>query len=64
MSKKFLTGEDCLEVIRDLSRSQGSYGRLYDAIMNNGEDTKADALEVMEDQGFTDPVDLILWIEQ
>lgn len=64
MSKKFLTGEDCLEIIRSLSRSQGSYGRLYDAIMHNGEDTKADALEMMEEQGFTDAVELILWIEQ
>ena len=50
--------DDILAAIKSLAHSQGSYGRLYEAIKDND-----DALEYLEEQNFSDPVDLILFLE-
>ena len=47
---------EIIDAIRSLARSQGSYGRLLDNLTD-------EALDYLEEQNFTDPVDLILWIE-
>lgn len=56
-----MTGEECLQVIRDLARCQGSYGRLLMEIETA--DNRDEILEAMENENFSDGVDLILWIE-
>lgn len=43
-------------LFRDLARSQGSYGRLLENITEEG-------YAFLEAQNFTDPVDLILYLE-
>lgn len=52
-----------LDIIRDLSHSQGFYQRLYDNIMNLEEEAFRDFKEVMEAQNFKDPVDVIMFFE-
>lgn len=49
---------EILTAIKDLSHSQGFYGRLLEAIEEN------DAiLQQLEEQNFKDTVDMILWLE-
>lgn len=54
-----ISGDDILNTVRTLAQSQGSYGRLLEQLENDEE-----ALEYLEQQGFEDPVDLILFLEQ
>ncbi|MDD2326282.1 MAG: hypothetical protein PHW63_09835 [Alphaproteobacteria bacterium] len=56
-----MTGEECLQVIRDLAKSQGSYGRLLREIETA--DNRDEIVEVLDNANFNDAVDLILWIE-
>lgn len=53
-----MTKEDIYKYIRDLSRSQGYYGRLLNAIEED-----ESILIHLEEQGFSDPVDMILYLE-
>lgn len=50
-----------LENIRILAASQGFYGRLYQSIMESNE--KENILQYLENQNFTDAIDLILFLE-
>lgn len=55
-----------LDVIKKMALSQGFYGRLYDGLMEAKQydpDSYADAVDVLEAQNFSDPVDLILFLE-
>lgn len=54
--------EEILNVIKSLSMSQGSYGRLYQCL-TDGSDEAEEALTLMEEQNFADAVDMVLWIE-
>lgn len=54
-----MSGDDILNTIKSLSKSQGFYCRLLEQIQDNDE-----ALEYLEQQNFKDPVDLILFLEQ
>ena len=51
-----MTKDEILQVFRDLAKSQGFYGRLL-------RDITEDGLQYLEDQHFTDIIDLILFIE-
>lgn len=57
---------DILNVIRDLSMSKGSYGRLYRDLMECREydPDKWDAVVAeLEAQNFCDPVDVVMFLE-
>ena len=59
--------EKVIEVVQMLSRSQGFYGRLLEEIMYI-KDYKPEQFEtfkeVIEEQEFKDPVDVVLFFEQ
>lgn len=64
--KKFMGRKQILDTIKDLSRSQGLYGRIYEAIMSLKEaDPKQYDLfmDHLVNQQFSDPVDLTLFFE-
>ena len=50
--------EQILAAIRELAMSQGFYGRLLQAI-----DEDESILDKLEEQNFSDVVDMVLWIE-
>ena len=52
---------EILTAIYELSKSQGFYGRLYQSIMETNE--KENILQYLENQNFTDAIDLILFLE-
>ena len=52
---------EILTAIYELSKSQGFYGRLYQSIMKSNE--KENILQYLENQNFTDAIDLILFLE-
>lgn len=54
--------EEILETIRSLAKSQGFYGRLVKILESDELDALA-YLELLEEQNFKDPIDLILFIE-
>lgn len=54
--------EEILETIRSLAESQGFYGRLVKILESDELDALA-YLELLEEQNFKDPIDLILFIE-
>lgn len=51
-----MNANDILTTIKALARSQGSYGRLLTTITE-------EQLTYLEQQQFSDPVDLILFLE-
>lgn len=58
-----MNGEQAIEVIRKLASSQGFYGRLLNEIENFTDEEMKKWNETIENQGFTDDLDLILWLE-
>lgn len=59
--------EKVIEVVQMLSRSQGFYGRLLEEIMyiKEYEPEQFETFkEVIEEQEFKDPVDVVLFFEQ
>ncbi len=59
--------EQILEIILDLSRSQGFYGRLYEELITLKEECTPAwnvVVETLEAQDFKEPLDLILYLEQ
>lgn len=53
-----MTAQEILAAVKQLSRSQGLYGRIYQALDGNDE-----ALEYLESLNFTDTVDMVLYFE-
>lgn len=56
-----------IELIRDLSYSQGFYGRLLERVlyMKEYEQENFERFkEIIEEQDFKDPVDVVLFFEQ
>ena len=49
---------EILEVIQRLAMSKGAYGRLYEQIKDNEE-----YLTMLEEQGFADATDLVMFFE-
>ena len=59
--------EKVIEVVQMLSHSQGFYGRLLEEInyIQEYEPEKFEVFkQVIEEQGFTNPVDVVLFFEQ
>lgn len=59
--------DQVIEVVKMLSRSQGYYGRLLEAIlyMQEYEQEKFEMFkEEIEEQGFEEPLDVVLFFEQ
>lgn len=57
---------DILNAIKDLSCSQGFYGRLLARILEVKEydpDAYENLMEELEAQNFSDPVDMVLYFE-
>lgn len=54
--------EEILLAILTLSRSQGSYGRLYKKLTDNSPESE-EALEELVEQKFSSIVDLVFFIE-
>ena len=64
--KVTMTMDDILRTIHDLSFSQGSYGRLYQSLMDCKKydpERFNDIADELEGQKFTSPVDLVLYLE-
>lgn len=55
--------KEILEALRQLARSQGSYGRLLDSIQDLPKHDYRELFDILEAQNFSDPVDLILYVE-
>lgn len=58
--------KELLNIIIELSYSQGFYGRLYRALMETKEqeiETYKEIIKEWESQNFTTPLDFILYIE-
>ena len=65
--KKVLKRDDILNIFEDLSHSQGLYGRILRQLREMKEeepDEYEKYMKNLEDQAFTDPVDLIMYIEE
>lgn len=58
-----MSGEQAIAVIRNLASSQGFYGRLLNTIENFTDEEMEEWNEIIENQEFTDDLDLILWLE-
>ena len=59
--------DDILNVIIELSYSQGFYGRLYRSLMDckeNDPSSYEDYVEQLEAQNFGDALDVVLFFEQ
>ncbi len=54
--------EQILNAIKDLAKSQGKYGKLYE-FLTSGTDKAAVALSILEMQHFSDAVDMVMYIE-
>ena len=50
--------QEILNIVKNLARSQGFYGSLYEELINN-----PDYLEVLSKLNIRDEVDLILYLE-
>lgn len=57
-----MSKEEIWNTFANLAQSQGAYGRLMESIENSGR--KDEILTQLEEQNFSDPVDLIMYIEQ
>ena len=65
-SKKGLTGQQCMDIIRKLAKSQGFYTRLYTRLHDLAQDEPGKFDVIMQDfekQEFSDPADLVLYLE-
>lgn len=51
-----------LNAVSQLAASQGFYGRLYEALTNGTEESE-NFLDTMEEQNFSDVVDMVMWLE-
>lgn len=59
--------DEILEVIKDLARSQGFYGRLYESFMRTKENSPeewSEIVEALESEHFKEPLDVVLYFEQ
>ena len=52
-----------LEVIETLAKSQGFYGRLLESINDATEEQREAFFTELEEQGFVDAVDLVMYLE-
>lgn len=58
--------EKIMETFRQLAKSQGSYGRLYENLKYLKTESPSDYnkyMEQLEGENFKDAVDLVIWLE-
>ena len=57
-----MSREEILSAIKNLARSQGSYGRMYQFLTSGSEEAEY-MLQDLEDQCFTDTIDMVMYLE-
>ena len=57
-----MSREEILSTIKNLARSQGSYGRMYQFLTSGSEEAE-DMLQDLEDQCFKDTIDMVMYLE-
>lgn len=57
-----MSREEILSTIKNLSRSQGSYGRMYQFLTSGSEEAE-NMLQDLEDQCFKDTIDMVMYLE-
>ena len=57
-----MSREEILSSIKNLARSQGSYGRMYQFLTSGSEEAE-DMLQDLEDQCFKDTIDMVMYLE-
>ncbi len=57
-----MTRNEIINTIESLAKSQGFYSRLYSFLNENSEESEK-YLDLLENENFKDPVDLILYLE-
>ena len=57
-----MTKQEILELVRTLASRQGFYTRLYQFLSEGSEDSE-EYLSMLENKGFKDQIDLILYFE-
>ena len=60
---EFLTFDEMIDIITELSFSQGFYGRLLRDINELDDETLNEVKNLWESKKFTDNLDFILWLE-
>ena len=55
--------DECIDIITELSFSQGFYGRLLRDINNLDDDTLKELKNVWEEKQFKSNIDFIMWLE-
>ena len=59
----FMSFDECIDIITELSFSQGFYGRLLRDINNLDDDTLKELKNVWEEKQFKSNIDFIMWLE-
>ena len=62
-NSEFLTFDEMIDIITELSYSQGFYGRLLRDINELDDETLNEVAEKWESKKFTDNIDFINWLE-
>ena len=57
-----MSREEIISSIKNLARSQGSYGRMYQFLTSGSEEAE-DMLQDLEDQCFKDTIDMVMYLE-
>lgn len=57
-----MTKQEILKLVRTLASSKGFYTRLYQFLSEGSEDSE-EYLSMLENKGFKDQIDLILYFE-
>ena len=61
-TNKDMNKNQILDAIKGLASCQGYYGRLYASLTDGSKESKR-ALDMLEEQNFSDVVDLIMFFE-
>ena len=59
----FMSFDECIDIITELSYSQGFYGRLLRDINDLDDDTLKELKNVWEEKQFKNNIDFIMWLE-
>lgn len=62
--EKYLNFEDFIKLIKELSKSQGLYGRILREINELNEEELEKLKTAINKKHFKDNIDIILWIEE
>lgn len=54
---------EIMQTIKQLSKAQGYYGRLYNQLLNMNREEFKKVMTILEAQKFKDSVDLVIYLE-